>query len=98
MKGIVCDRCDRSLLVHEDVRYEVLIRVTAAYDPLELSADALKGAADLDDEIRRLTRAVEGRTAEDLEAEVFKEFRFDLCLRCQREYLQAPLPPRRPEA
>lgn len=95
MSALACDRCDKSLLVDEDVRYEVTIRVTAAYDPLELHLDRLQageGQEEREDEIARLLRAVEGKSAEELEAEVWKELRFDLCLACQREFLRDPLP------
>ena len=85
--------CDRSLLVHDDVRYEVEISVKAAYDPMELDLDRLQ-RADLSAELARLLTAIEGRTADELEAEVYKRFQFDLCLRCQREYLQDPRPRR----
>lgn len=94
MSDLACDRCDRSLLVHEDVRYELEITVKAAYDPLELNLDEVM-ATDYTDELRRLVQVIEGRSAEELEAEVYKRFRFDLCLRCQREFLRDPLPRRR---
>lgn len=93
MSDLACDRCNRSLLVFEDVRYEVVIRVTAAYDPMELDLDAVE-QADVSAELERLKGVIGKKTAEELEAEIFKEFKFDLCGRCQREYLKAPLPPR----
>lgn len=90
MSALACDRCDRSLLADEDVRYEVVIKVTAAYDPMELNLDAI-AQADVSGELERLKRVIEGKTAEELEAEVYKEFAFDLCMRCQREFLEDPL-------
>jgi hypothetical protein len=90
---LACDRCGRSLLVHEDVRYKVEMRVWAAYDPMEISEASLAGR-DLDAEIKRLLAACENRTAEELEAEVWKKLDFDLCLRCHKEFLQNPLPRR----
>ena len=39
MEGITCDRCGKSLLIDESVRYEVKIVVQAAYDPMELTAE-----------------------------------------------------------
>ena len=42
MNGISCDRCDKSLLVDEDVRYEVRIVVQAAYDPMEITREDLE--------------------------------------------------------
>jgi hypothetical protein len=96
MSDLACDRCGRSLLVFEDVRYEVVIKVTAAYDPMELDLDAVANAS-VSDELERLRGAIERKTAEELEAEVFKQFEFDLCGRCQREFLKDPLPRRAPD-
>lgn len=93
MEGLVCDRCDRTLLVDEDVRYKVEIRVYAAYDPLELDLDAI-AKADVSAELDRLRQLIERKSAEELEDEVFKLLQFDLCPRCQREYLRDPLPRR----
>ena len=95
MSELACDRCDRSLLAFEDVRYELRIEVKAAYDPMEMNPSAQP--SDLKDEIRKLIEATEGLTADEIEATVYKEFKFDLCLRCQREFLQDPLPRRPPE-
>ena len=94
MSDLACDRCGRSLLVFEDVRYEVVITVTAAYDPMELDLDAVASAS-VSDELERLRGAIEKKSPEELEAEVWKRFEFDLCGRCQREFLKDPLP-RRP--
>lgn len=93
MSDLACDRCGRSLLVFEDVRYEVVIRVTAAYDPMELDLDDV-AQADVSAELRRLAAAVGKKTAQELEDEIWKELKFDLCGRCQREYLKDPLPRR----
>lgn len=90
MSDLACDRCDASLLANEDVRYEVEIQVKAAYDPMELDLDAM-AKADVSGELERLRRVIEGKTAEELEAEVFKAFAFDLCMRCQREFVGNPL-------
>ena len=94
MSDLACDRCGRSLLAFEDVRYKLEIKVYAAYDPLELTKQALE-ETDHDAEIKRLIEVLEKRDPEELEAEVHKELSFDLCLRCQKEYLKDPLPRRR---
>lgn len=96
MSPLACDRCGRSLLVHEDVRYEVEIVVKAGYDVMELNLDEVR-ETDYSAELERLKAAIERKTAEELEEEVYKRFTFDLCLRCQREYVKDPLPPREPE-
>jgi hypothetical protein len=96
MSDLACDRCGRSLLAFEDVRYKLEIKVYAAYDPLEINKHDLE--RDHDAEIRRLIELAEKRDPEELEAEVYKELAFDLCLRCQKEFLKDPLPPRREDA
>jgi ADP-ribose pyrophosphatase YjhB (NUDIX family) len=90
VQGIVCDRCQGTLLVREDVRYEVKIQVKCAYDPMELDLDRIADS-DVSAELARLARVIEDKSADELEAEVFKEFQFDLCLRCQRDYLKDPI-------
>ncbi|MBI4577163.1 MAG: hypothetical protein HY722_12955 [Planctomycetes bacterium] len=89
--GLTCDRCGKSLLAEEDVRYVVEIRVWAAYDPLELTREDL--ARDLGAELRRTLGRLEGVTALAAEDQVARLFRFDLCPPCQRHYLERPLPP-----
>ncbi len=86
MDGIACDRCGKSLLVDEPVRYVVETRVFAAYDPLEVTAAEL--AQDHDAEIRRLLAEIERRPAGELEDEVARVFKHDLCPACQREFLR----------
>lgn len=90
MDGISCDRCSKGLLINEPVRYQVLIRVQAAYDPMELTADDL--ARDLDAEMKAILERLKTVSPDAAQDEVFREMRFDLCMRCQKEYLKAPLP------
>ena len=95
MSDLACDRCGRSLLAFEDVRYKLEIKVYAAYDTLELTRQDLE-EGDHEAEIKRLIEVAEKRDAEELENEVYKDFTFDLCMRCQKEFLKDPLP-KRPE-
>jgi hypothetical protein len=87
---LTCDLCGRALLAEEPVRYEVRIQVYAAYDPLELTPDDL--SQDHRAEIRALLRQLEDMDPQEVEDSVYKEFRFDLCMACQRRYLRRPLP------
>ncbi len=90
MDGISCDRCGLGLLINEPVRYQVLIRVQAAYDPMEITADDL--ARDLEAEMKAVLERLRSVSPEAAQDEVFRELRFDLCMKCQKEYLKAPLP------
>jgi hypothetical protein len=89
MDRLTCDRCGKPLLVGEAVRYEARIQVYAAYDPLELTADDL--ARDHQAEIRALLDRMRDMDPQELEDSVFKEFRLDLCMACQRRFLRDPL-------
>lgn len=90
MTGFCCDRCGKPLLVDEEVRYVVDVRVYAAYDPMEITSDDL--AADRRDEIRELTQKMREMDPKELEEQVYKRFTLELCPACQREYLKHPLP------
>lgn len=94
MDHLTCDLCNKPLLADEAVRYEVRIQVYAAYDPLELTPDDL--ADDRRAEIHALLDKLKRMDPQEVEDSVYKEFRFDLCMACQRRYLRSPLP--QPEA
>lgn len=90
MDHLTCDLCGKALLADEAVRYEARIQVYAAYDPLELTPDDL--AQDARAEIRALIERLRRADPQELEESVYKEFRFDLCMACQRRYIRSPLP------
>ena len=90
MDGISCDRCGKGLLIDEDVRYEVKIAVKAAYDPLEITKEDLE--KDPDAEMKRLAEQMKNMSADEAQDQVYREFKYDLCPPCQKEYLKAPLP------
>lgn len=86
---LACDRCGKTLLLDENVRYKVRIEVYAAYDPMEISADDL--ARDHQEEIRRLLEKAEDMSPEEAQDSVYRQMEFDICPRCQRKYLRDPL-------
>ncbi len=90
MHGLTCDRCRKSLLLDEEVRYLARVEVVAAYDPPELTRADLE--RDFDAEIRRLVAAMERGDAKSMEEEVAVVRRFDLCPPCRAAFL-ALLPP-----
>jgi hypothetical protein len=90
VQGLSCDRCGKSLLVEEDIRYLARVEIAAAYDPPELVRADLD--RDFDAEIRRLVRAMEGGDGKAMEERVAVVRRFDLCPPC-RDALLALLPP-----
>lgn len=90
MDGTTCDMCGKVLLADEDTRYIVKVEVYAAYDPMELTEDEVR--QDHSAEMARLLRRVADMDAAELEDQVYKAFRFDLCPACQRIYVGNPLP------
>ena len=84
-----CDMCGKPLLVDEDVRYVVKLEVFAAYDPMELVEEDLE--KDHLEEISDLIEKMEGMDDQEIEDQVYKSLRFDLCPSCQRKYIKDPL-------
>ena len=89
MDGLVCDRCGEGLLLNEDVRYRLSIEVQAAYDPMEITEEDLD--QDHMEEIGQLLSEMEDMDPRELEDEVYKSFRYDLCSKCHKSYLKDPL-------
>jgi hypothetical protein len=84
-----CDMCGKPLLVDEDVRYVVKLEVFAAYDPMELVDEDLD--KDHLEEMSHLIDKMEDMNEQDLEDQVYKNFRFDLCPTCRKNYVKDPL-------
>jgi len=93
MDRLTCDRCGNGLLLDAPVRYEVRIEVKSAYDPLEITDEDLAGAAD---ELRKAVERARKLTEQEAMDEVYKEFRFDLCRTCQKQFIRTPLGPPKP--
>ena len=93
MDRLTCDRCGNGLLLDAPVRYEVRIEVKSAYDPMELTDDDL---ADASRKLKEAVDAVKHLSEQEAMDEVYKEFRFDLCRTCQKEFIKAPLGPPKP--
>ena len=89
MDGISCDRCEKGLLLDEDVRYQVHIVVQAAYDPMEISREDLKKTTSFS--WKELMKSLEKLTAEEAQDQIHRELHFDLCPPCQKLYLASPL-------
>ena len=89
MFHFICDRCGKGLLINEDVRYEVTVEIKSAYDPLEITRDDLR--KNFNDEILRLLNQMKDKDTQELEDEVYKIFKFDICLKCQKEIIKNPL-------
>ncbi|MGA2192268.1 MAG: hypothetical protein ABSG42_02695 [Nitrospirota bacterium] len=77
-----CFRCGKGF-PEGGLRYRVDIRVSADTG-VELTVE------DLDKELGRLIKVMEGKSSSELEREVHTDFKFYLCRECKEEYLKGP--------
>jgi len=78
-----CDRCGKGLLLEENVRYVVKLEVFAAYDTMELTRREI-AETDHAAEIQRLITQLSDVDPNELQDQVHRRYRFDLCPPCQR--------------
>ncbi len=87
MVHFTCDLCGKDLTASGDPRFVVKISAFAGFDPNQITE------SDLDDDhmeaISELLR--EESSADDLDASLSREFRFDLCPHCHGKFLKDPL-------
>lgn len=89
MVHYTCDMCGKPLLTEEDFRYVVKIEVYTACDAAEMDDDMDEEISEMEEENERLDGLHD--PAEMLENSEYKTFRFDLCTKCHKKYLQDPL-------
>jgi len=77
-----CFRCGVSF-PEGGLRYKVDVRVAA-----DTGNELTPG--DLEKELEKLLKVIEGKDATELEREVHNDFRFYLCKACKDEYLEGP--------
>lgn len=79
-----CDRCDRTINVHEEIRYVVRIEVQLAVG--ERGDDAFDEAS-----LEELEQILDECDLVDEESAISNEKTFDLCADCYSEYIDNPL-------
>ncbi len=84
-----CDICGRSLEANDPARYIVRVEAFAAAGPLEITEADLK--RDHKAEIKRLIDQLKQTSPDEVEDQVYRAFRFDLCGGCHRNYIGNPL-------
>ncbi|MDR4507224.1 MAG: hypothetical protein MRJ65_03125 [Candidatus Brocadiaceae bacterium] len=89
MVHYTCDMCGKPFLTGEDVRYVVKIEVHTACDAMEMDEEMDEEIWEIEEENERQDEG-EG-SAENREDGEYKAFRFDLCTKCHKRYLQDPL-------
>ncbi len=84
-----CDKCGRALEPNAPERFIVSIEAYAADTPLVFSEEDLRKdhAAEIDAVIEELHRA----NPDEVEDQVYRRLRFDLCAGCHRQFLNNPL-------
>jgi hypothetical protein len=89
MVHFTCDLCGKDLTATGEPRYVVKIAAYAGFDPNEITED------DLDEDhmeaVSQILQREEGLSSEDLDAQLFKGFRFDLCPACHGRFIKDPL-------
>ncbi len=89
MVHFTCDLCGKDLTASGDPRYVVKIAAYAGFDPTEITDDDLED--DHMEAVSELLRREEGPSPEELDAQLYKGFRFDLCPCCHSRFLKDPL-------
>ena len=84
-----CDKCGRSLAANAPERYIISIEAYAAAGPLEFSKEDLE--KDHRARIKQLIDQLRGADPDQIEDQVYRRLRFDLCTDCHRRFLDHPL-------
>jgi hypothetical protein len=85
-----CDGCRKTLQPNDPQRYILRIELFAAAEHLQVSPQDL--ARDHRAEIQRILNQLQRANPDQIEDQVFRAFRFDLCADCHQRYLRNPLP------
>ena len=84
-----CDGCGKMMSANDANRYIVRLEVFAAAEGLTISKDDL--AKDHQAEIEQIVNDLQQANPDQVEDQVYRSFRFDLCSACQPKYLANPL-------
>lgn len=84
----ICDRCGCPI-EEQELRYIAHIQVYAAPSVIKINEEDLR---DRTNEMKETIEACAQKSEQELMDDVHKEFKFDLCRRCQRAYIREPMP------
>lgn len=84
-----CDLCGKDLTAAGDLRFVVKISAYPGSDPDQITEDDLD--EDHMESISELLRREQSMGVEDLQAQEYKGFRFDLCPGCHKRFIKDPL-------
>ena len=84
-----CDGCGKMMQANDADRYIVRIEAFAAAEGLAISEEQLK--RDHRAQIQQIIGQLEKADPDQVEDQVYRSFRFDLCPDCHQRYLRQPL-------
>lgn len=84
-----CDGCGLDLARNGSNHFILKIEAFAAAGQLEITQEDL--ARDHQADMRRLLDDLSKRSMDEIEDQVFRQLRFDLCPACHKTFLQFPL-------
>jgi hypothetical protein len=84
-----CDGCGKDLPRDGSEHYIVKMEAFAAVGKLEFTEEELQRCHE--SEIRRTIDQLNRQTPDEIEDQVYRRFRFDLCPACHRRLLEHPL-------
>lgn len=84
-----CDGCGMDLKPDGSNHFIIKIEAFAAAGKLEFTREDLE--RDHGGEIRRLLGELGNRSPDDIEDQVYRALRYDLCPTCHRAFLDAPI-------
>ena len=83
----ICDMCGARLGANYAERFIVKTETYAAAAPMELSDDDL----DQEGELAKVIEELKSADPDEVEDQIYRSFRFDLCAACHRVFLKHPL-------
>ncbi len=84
-----CDGCGQDLARDGSNHYILKIEAFAAAGKLEFTRQDLE--KDHDAEIRKVLSQMESHSPDELEDQVYRSFRYDLCPACHQRFIRSPL-------
>ena len=84
-----CDGCGRDLNPDGSNHYIVKVEAFAAAGKLEFTREEIE--RDHAGEMSRLIANLERQSPDDIEDQVYRAYRYDLCPECHRRFLDSPL-------
>ena len=84
-----CDGCGKRIEPEKDIRYVMRMEVYAALDPIE--AEGETDERDHLDDLQEILERLEADGDQNLEEDLYRQLRFDLCPQCAKRFAKNPL-------